>query len=275
MWVQHSALTIFMCFALTYCVGTVLEMHARQSYIKANRLDDLNWQPGALPRLMLKVVEQLGSAKGRISGKLAVWRMQQAKVGKTVCSKGIPQQWEELPSSSCAQDSPSGFSRNSTRSRRDSIASSCAASVYSCVSALNALVKPEWPESRSLGCQGSYPAATQVQPAQDATPSRCCMPGVDAGSNTGPRDFALAAAWQEMALESALGMPPAACNSAADGNADVAEAQQVCCGVQGEQAQACQKLLNKGKALDSKCRQLACRCGAILIPPSNLMPCNS
>ena len=40
---------------------------------------------------------------------------------------------------------------------------------------------------------------------------------------------------------------------------DVSEAQQVCCGVQGVQAQACQNLLNKGKALDSQCRQLACR----------------
>ncbi|CAL5221225.1 g3377 [Coccomyxa viridis] len=167
MWVQHIALTEFMGVVLTCCVGGVLEMHARQSFVRTHRLEDLDWQPGVLPRLMMLVLDHLRKVKSRLLDMLGARSQQQAKgdAGKqSYPAKGMEQQ-------ECKQLPGAGTVCESSESLSSPASSSC-----------------------------------------------------DSGSD-----------------------------------ADVSEAQKVCCGVQGMQAQACQKLLNKGKTLDSKCKQLACR----------------
>ena len=94
-------------------------------------------------------------------------------------------------------------------------------------------------------------------PARQLSANGNRMPALSEGCSGAAREAALTKLSEASRIEGCKS--PSACSRRASSDVDVAEAQEVCCGVRGEQAKACQTLLNKGKALDSKCKQLSCR----------------
>ena len=268
MWVQHTGVTAFMGFVPAYCLGTVLEMHARQSFIKKHCLEYLGWQPALLPSIMMQMLECLSKARSRVLKALGFRGKQQAKAGegRKSCQAERGEKWDcqqlKGTSRSCMQDSCSVEKEDCCDSR------SCAASKCT-VPARDTRVEPEMSQQSLKACgPGLQSKGSSARMEQDgaarascANSSSCCASTAKAGLGLAHRDVSLAVGYWSSLSENAGSSPARSSSSAASSiNGDVSEAQEVCAGVQGEQALACQKLLNKGKALDSKCRQLACRC---------------
>ena len=267
MWAQHIALTEFMGVVLTCCVGTVLEMHARQSFVRTHCLEDLDWQPGVLPRLMMLVLEHLRKVKSRLLDMLGVRTQQQAKgnAGKqSYPAKGMEQQeCKQLPSAVSPETQDSRHVESAMRCTKS--APAAPAGSLCCRGTL-----PQAAETAHIStacCPGPAsrcPALTEqprkAEQAQQKVATACPLAVVEAEMGHAHRQVSLAVGYQGTVCESSDSLSSPASSSCDSGSdADVSEAQKVCCGVQGMQAQACQKLLNKGKALDSKCKQLACR----------------
>ena len=243
-------------------------MHARQSFVKKHCLEYLGWQPALLPSIMMQMLECLSKARSRVLKALGFRGKQQAKAGegKKICQAEGSEKWEcqQLigTSRSCMQDSCSVKKEDCCDS------SSCAASQCT-VPAHDTHAEPDMSQQALQACgSGPKSKASSAKMEQDgaarascATSSGCCASTAKAGLGNAHRDVSLAVGYWSSMSENAGSSPAESSSSAASSiNGDVSEAQEVCAGVQGEQAQACQKLLNKGKALDSKCRQLACRC---------------
>ncbi len=276
MWAQHIALTQFMGVVLTYCVGTVLEMHARQSFVRTHRLEHLGWQPGVLPRLMLQALEHLKTAKSRLLVTLGVHTQQQAEIGtgkQTYLAEGMGyRECKQLPevASTDTQDSCCGASVT----RCPESAAAAPAGVCRSVTPSQAAESAHIANGCCSGPASRCPAVKE-QPCKAAdtqleAATACCPAAAEAGMADAHREVSLAVGYQGTVCESSDSLsPPASSSSDSGSEADVSEAQKVCCGVQGTQALACQKLLNKGKALDSKCRQLACRCAFHISPCSS------
>ena len=358
MWLQHVLLTIIIGFLLTYCLGTVLEMRARQSFLKKHSLENIDWQPGMLPRLLTWVVMKFGRAQSRLLIALGVRTRQQGKAdGSKALDAASDCQCEAHGSvraemqdrscvriascsssctgcqSACAPSVGAAPGRNSQhegccpgsphaqhRSRvrraacsngsldneRASTASvgaapsrgsqldrccphgsqaqdqSCAEGASCCSSSIGVdsasfarqLVSEPHPEDGQQEVEGhgsgqpcQFSAAFHMElydapdPARQLSPNGTCMPALSEALSEGCSGAAREAVLTEPGKNSRIEgcSSPAACSRTASSDGDVAEAREVCCGVKGEQAKACQKLLNKGKALDSKCKQLTCR----------------
>lgn len=269
MWVQHTSVTVFMSFVPAYCLGTVLEMHARQSFVKKHCLEYLGWQPALLPSTMMQMLECLSKARSRLLKALGFWGKQDAKAGegRKSCQaegseKGEDHQLLTGTSRSCMQDSCSVKKDNRCNS------SSCAASKCT-VPAHDTHAEPEISQQSLKACGSGPKSKTSLAKMEQdgaartscATSSSCCASTAKAGLGHAHRDVSLAVGYWSSTSEDAGSSPAESSSSAASSiNGDVSEAQEVCAGVEGEQAQACQKMLDKGKAFDSKCRQLACRC---------------
>ena len=272
MWAQHIALTVFMGFVLTYCVGTVLEMHARQSFVRTHRLEHLAWQPGVLPRLMMQALKHLIRIKSRLLELLGLQCKQQADTdaGKQGCPDEELESWKctEVPGavSTDAQDSNFVDSAKlcSQRARTAPKGTACCPSTHS---------HEEGPQS-TFAC-GSDPASScpvsnqhpgEAVQGQHAPASGCCPSADEAQMAHAHRDVSLAVGYQgrmcghyDSSSSPESGSFVSGSDTVSNSDTDVSEAVEACCGVQGVQAQACQKLLNKGKVLDSQCRQLASR----------------
>ena len=267
MWAQHVALTVFMSFGLSYCVGTVLEMHARQSFVRTQHLEGLNWQPGILPRLMVQTLEFLTKAKRKLLEALGSHGKQQMKIdaGKQSCPAEEAEHWEckQLLGAlstdvrdPCCADSAKLCSQ-----------SACAAPVRSaCCPGTQAQPRDSaqtlagCSSNPASGCPGEKQPPNRANCGQHEAAGACCPPAMEAHLAHTHKDVSLAVGYQGTVCgESDSSSSPASSSFDSSSDTDVSEARKVCCGVEGVQAQACQKLLNKGKALDSKCRQLACR----------------
>ena len=354
-WLQHMLLTIIVGFLLTYCLGTVLEMRARQSFLKKHSLENIDWRPGMLPRLLTWVVCQLSRAQNCLLIALGVRMRQQSKangskaletakdnqceahrsiraqmqdqscvrtatcsssragcqgacepsvgaapagnsqhegccppaqhhsrVRKGACSIGSLDS-ERAPAASVGAASPreSQYGRccpSSSRARSQSRAdgpSSCSSSIgIDSTSIVRQLVSEPPPEDSQQQIDGhgsgqpcQFSAAFHMElydapdPARQLSANGTCMPALSEALSEGcsgaTREAALTKLSEDSRIEGCSS--PSACSRRTSSDVDVAEAQEVCCGVEGEQAKACQNLLNKGKALDSKCKQLSCR----------------
>ena len=265
MWAQHIALTEFMGVVLTYCVGTVSEMHARQSFVRTHRLEHLDWQPGVLPRLMMQTLEHLRIAKSYLLGVLSIQGKQQETdaVKQSSPSKGSAD-WEvkQLPGAVSAdrQDSCGVVSAMHCTRPNSTSAARVPCSGLQFRSAESTHPSTACCPGPARRCQAVKEQPLQAAEAQHKEATACCPAAVEAGMAGAYRDVSLAVGYQGTMCESPDSLSSKASSSSDSGSdTDVSEAQKVCCGVQGVQALACQKLLNKGKALDSKCRQLACR----------------
>ena len=275
LWAQHIGVTVFMSFMLTYCVGTVLEMHARRSFLKVHHLEDLDWQPGLLPRLMMRTVQQLCSTRSRVLEALGVRGRQQTAVGKKSCESEESLGWATCSSSprtqgDCSQKSASCRASCCREGSCAADASACAASVPS----RTLHVEPGSSQRLAKSCD----VGSQSTPAAGVKARVCCATGTAQSASSSSCSARLMAAEEMPFLREVLSaegmrhrpigqLDKGACSSSSSACADVSEAQEVCCGVQGEQALACQKLRNQGKALDSKCKQLACRCESFPFKP--------
>ena len=347
-------LTIIVGFLLTYCLGTVLEMRARQSFLKKYSLENIDWRPGMLPRLLTWVVYQLSRAQNCVLIGLGVRTRQQRKASgskalntasdykcEAHCSTRAKMQdqscvWTASGSSSragcqsaCTPSvgaAPAGNSRHegcgfgsphahhhsrirkaacsdssldnaraptasvgaapsregqlkrccpsSSRAQSQSCAErpSCCSSSIGIDSASFArhLVSEPPPEDSQQQIEGhasgqpcQFSAAFHMElydapdPARQLSANGTCMPALSEGCSGAAREAALTKLSEASRIEGCSS--PSACSRRASSDVDVAEAQEVCCGVRGEQAKACQNLLNKERALDSKCKQLSCR----------------
>ena len=353
MWLQHMLLTIVVGFLLTYCLGTVLEMRARRSFLKKHSLEGIDWQPGMLPRLLTRAVMQLSRAQNCLLIALGARTRQQSKadgskaldaamdykcqahcsirarmqdqscvrtescsssrtgcqsacassVGTAPagnsqhkeCCSGSPhaQHQSHVRRAACSKRSldnesvstasvdaaPSRESlletccTSSSRARNQSCAESpscCSSSISIGSASFAGQLVPEPPpedsQQHGSGQPCQFSAAFHMElydapdPARQLSTQGTCMPALSEALSE-RRNGAARAALTELRESSRMEgcSSPAASSRRASSDADVAEAQKVCCGVKGEQAKACQNLLNKGKALDSKCKQLTCR----------------
>ena len=261
-----------MSFMLTYCVGTVLEMHARQSFLKVHHLEDLDWQPGLLPRLMMRTVQQLCRTRSRALEALGVRGRQQTAVSKKSCDSEEPLGWVTCSSSPrtqgvCLQKSASCRASSCREGSCAVGASACAASAPPRTLHIEPGSSQLLAMSSDVGSRSSVAAGVKVRP--------CC-----ATATAQPASSSSSSA-RPLAAEEIHHMPigqlnKGACSSSNSACVDVSQAQDICCGVQGEQALACQKLVNQEKALDSKCKQLACRCDQFFFKPwaPFIMLCN-
>ena len=356
MWLQHMLLTIIMGFLLTYCLGTVLEMRARQSFLKKHSLENIDWQPGMLPTLLTWVVMQFSRAQSCLFIGLGVRTRQQGKAdGSKALNTADDYQCEahcsisaQMQDQSCVRTASCSSSRSGCHSAhapsvgaaaarnsqyegccpgspharhqsrvRSAVCSnssldheraptasvgaapsresqlkrccpsssraldqSCAEGAACCSSSIGIdsasfacqLVSEPHPDNSQQHIEGhgsgqpcQFSAAFHMElydapdPARQLSPSGTCMPASPEKCSEAAREAALREESKGSRVEGCSS--PAACSRRASSDADVAEAQKVCCGVNGEQAKACQSLLNKGKALDSKCKQLTCRWG--------------
>ena len=272
LWTQHIALTVFMSFVLTYCMGTVLEMHARQSFMKRHRLEALDWQPGVLPRLLMQALQHLSTVKSRLLRVLGLHRKHQAKM--QACKQGLSAEGVDRRKGRqllAAAGTDEREARPMESGKRCS-ATTCAKHVNSascpgtqCQSVARLQISAGCASDSASRCSTVKEDPADADSAQLAERSGCCPSAPEADLAHAHRDVSLAVGYQgrvcgEFCSLSASSSVPACSRSDSSSDADVSEAQEVCCGVQGMQAQACQKLLNKEKALDSKCKQLTCRC---------------
>ena len=348
-WLQHMLLTIIVGFLLTYCLGTVLEMRARQSFLKKHSLENIDWRPGMLPRLLTWVVYQLSRAQNCLLIGLGVRTRQQRKasgikalstadahcsvrakmqdqscvltasssrsragcqsactpsmgvapagnsqhegccpgsphaqhhscIRKAACSNSSPDNDRAPTASVGAAPSRDGQLErccpSSFRAQNQSCAerpSCCSSSVGIDSASFARQLVPEGPPEDSQQ-QGEGPGSGQPcqfsaafhmelydapDPARQLSANGNRMPALSEGCSGAAREAALTKLSEASRIEGCKS--PSACSRRASSDVDVAEAQEVCCGVRGEQAKACQTLLNKGKALDSKCKQLSCR----------------
>lgn len=269
MWAQHIALTVFMSVGLCYCVGTVLEMHARQSFVRTHHLEGLNWQPGVLPRLLMQTLEFLIKARSKLLEVLGIQGKQRTETdaGKQSCPAAT-EHWEckqRLGAISTDLQDPCCADSAKLRSR-----STCAAPASSaCCPGTRS--QPGDSTETLAGCSSdsaSGCSAEKQQPdgavhGQHVPAGGCCPSAMEVHLAHAHKDVSLAVGYQgTVCSESYSSSSPASSSFGSCSDTDVSEAHKVCCGVEGVQAEACQKLLNKGRALDSKCRQLACRCAS-------------
>ena len=354
MWLQHMLLDIIMGFLLTYCLGTVLEMRARQSFLKKHSLENVDWQPGMLPRLLTCVVMQFSRVQkcllialgvrtrqqGKADGSKALdtatehqceahcsiraqtqnqrcvrtascnssrtgsqsacapregvaparhsqhdrcclgspHAQRQSRVRRAACSSGSLDNERALSASlGAALSGETQLGRCNPSSSR-ALDQSCAERASCCSSSIGVdsasfarqLVSEPHPEDsqqqieeHGSGHPCQFSAAFHMEmydapdPARQLSPNGTCMPALSEACSRAAEEAALTKQSEDSSIEGCSS--PEACSGRASSDEDLAEAQKVCCGVKGEQAKACQNLLNQGKALDSKCKQLTCR----------------